>query len=104
MFHLRQLLALSIFGLYSAVSGITLSEATKGQPKDIQTFLERSAACQHFGGEEGYDAERRAFLNKQWKKYKCERIDRDLLRLKKKYAKQRNHLKILEKYEDIEPD
>ncbi len=83
---------------------IYLSEASKGRPADIKAILERVVMCIHFGGEEPYDAERRAFLEERFVELKCESVDKDLRKIKKKYRHSKKHLRILEKAENVLPD
>ncbi len=83
---------------------IYLFEASKERPADIKDILERVVMCIHFGGEEPYDAERKAFLEERFTELKCASVDKDLRKIKKKYHHSKKHLKILEKAEDILPD
>jgi len=52
---------------------------------DIAQFTERREMCEHFIGEEPYDEERRAYLNKTIDET-CTGTDRELAALKAKYA------------------
>ena len=54
-------------------------------PEDVVRFIERRDACDHFRGEEAYDARRREFLEQQTLKL-CVGSDKQLAGLKKKYA------------------
>ena len=54
-------------------------------PADMRAYVERRDACEHFAGEEGYDAERQRFLNRQIKQLRCLTLDRDRKRLRLKY-------------------
>nr|WP_051185258.1 hypothetical protein [Leptospira alstonii] len=87
-----------------SANDIYLSEASKGRPADIKAILERVVMCIHFRGEEGYDAERRAFLKKKFAELRCSRVDRDLNAIKKKYSHSKKQWKILTKSEEILPD
>jgi hypothetical protein len=59
----------------------------KGLPRDVIDFIERQGACNHWGGEEAYDEERRREIEAGVKGLACERLDRDQRRLRKKYAR-----------------
>ena len=77
--------------------------ATTGLPTDVATYKKHRDLCDHFRGEEPYDAERRAFLEESLKKY-CTGTDQELASLRTKYKNNIVVLKILAKYEDaIEP-
>ena len=44
-------------------------------PADILDYLERTAGCQHFAGEEAYDEERGAYIAKQMDELQCGTLD-----------------------------
>ena len=54
-------------------------------PDDVTALTERIAACEHFAGEEAYDAERGKFLREQVAA-SCTGNAAALARLRKKYA------------------
>ena len=54
-------------------------------PDDVAALTERIAACEHFAGEEAYDAERGKFLREQVAA-SCTGNAAALARLRKKYA------------------
>lgn len=66
-----------------AISTPVLAASPK-LPKDVATFLERREACDHWRGEEGFDAARRAEI--QWGMCQsCLGTDARLAHLKHKY-------------------
>ena len=78
--------------------------AIKGLPADVATFKERRDLCDHFRGEEPYDAERRTFLEESMNKY-CTGTDKELASLKRRYKGNTVVLKVLSEYEEtIEPN
>jgi hypothetical protein len=74
------------------------SGAQSRLPPDIIRFAERRDACDHFRGEEAYDAERRKFLEDRMRKL-CTGTDRKLEALALKY---RRHPKVLDKLQSYE--
>ncbi len=56
-----------------------------GQPRDVAAYIDRYVACIHWGGEEPYDKERAAEINRAMKKLRCDRLDADELSLVKKH-------------------
>ncbi|NML14046.1 hypothetical protein [Azohydromonas caseinilytica] len=68
-------------------------------PAEITAFRARRDACDHFRGEEAYDAQRAAFLQAQLKKH-CTGTDRELADLRRRYASDANALAALKDYED----
>jgi hypothetical protein len=73
--------------------------ADVGMPADISTFIEKRESCDHFRGEEAYDAERKAFINAQLE-INCKGTDKNLSDLKKKYAQNPEIVKSLQQYEE----
>ena len=73
-------------------------------PLDVAAFVERRDACNHFRGEETYDAERAAFVETQLTEL-CTGTDKELAQLKEKYAGVSEVLSKLNEYEtQIEPN
>lgn len=60
------------------------TERSGGIPKPVRKFVIDAQACAHFSGEEGYDAERAAFLAKMIKKT-CTKIEDRREKLLTKY-------------------
>lgn len=65
-------------------------------PRKVAAFIERRAGCNHFTGEEPYDAERRAFLEKTIRQLRCARIERDERALRRQYRRQPAVLRLLD--------
>ena len=61
----------------------------KAVPFAVRDFLERRAGCNHWGGEEGYDAERAAQIAEAAHKLRCRQLDGAEKRIKRQYAKSR---------------
>lgn len=59
----------------------------RAAPRPVREFLVRRAGCNHWGGEEGYDAERAAQISEAARKLRCNWIDLVERRLKRRYAK-----------------
>ena len=56
-------------------------------PMDVRHFLERSKNCNHWGGEEGYDAERQAEIEKAITELHCSSLDSEKAKLMKTHEK-----------------
>ena len=54
--------------------------------RDIADYAARRAGCNHWGGEEGYDAARRAEIAKAATALRCGQIDADESALLKRYG------------------
>ena len=87
--------ALAIGGIFLASMAIAQAQL----PEDVARFIERRDACDHFRGEEAYDAKRREFLEQQTLKL-CIGSDRQLAELKRKYGTNKTVMTKLNEYED----
>jgi hypothetical protein len=54
-------------------------------PQNVARYIDRREGCNHWAGEEGYDAARRAEINRNIAALKCDRLDRDEQRLLHRY-------------------
>ncbi len=64
--------------------------------QDVRDFLKRIQDCQHWAGEEGYDAARRAEINAAYTKLRCAALDADEQALKRRYDNNPALLKTLD--------
>ncbi len=81
------------------ISGISYAaEKSNVLPKDVSAFIEKRDMCDHFRGEEPYDKERRAFLEKNILEL-CTGSDAALANLKSKYINDKEVSSRLDKYE-----
>jgi hypothetical protein len=88
-----------------STSSLLLVAACSGQvyaqsalPADVKAFVERRDLCDHFRGEEPYDAERRKFLETRTRSL-CKGTDRKLMALKSKHKANPEALAKLNQYE-----
>ncbi|MDO5609887.1 MAG: hypothetical protein Q4G62_03765 [Pseudomonadota bacterium] len=70
-----------------------------GWPRDVREFVARRDLCDHFRGEEAYNAQRGAFLVKRMGQT-CTGSDAALARLKAKYRQNTALLPMLNTFED----
>lgn len=68
-------------------------------PAEVTDFMVMRDGCDHFRGEEPYDAERRAFLTESVRNL-CTGTDEKLATLRKRYAKDTDVMQALQTYED----
>lgn len=78
-----------------------LRTRVEGAPRKVAAFIERRAGCNHFLGEEPYDAERAAELKKAIRELRCTRIERDVRRLERTYRGRPEILRLLKDTEDL---
>src|SRR5262245_42036620 len=87
------------FGILPLVLLFTFEVYAQSQwPADVQRFIERRDACDHFRGEDPYDEERGKFLQQKMTEF-CRGTDEELSRLKIKY---RNDKRITDKLNEYE--
>lgn len=85
---------MAIGGVFLACAAI----AQAGLPADVKRFIERRDACDHFRGEEPYDAQRRKYLEQQTRRL-CVGTDRQLAELMRKYKSNKAVMAKLGEYE-----
>jgi hypothetical protein len=66
-------------------------------PRDVARYIERREGCNHWAGEEGYDAARRAEINKVIADLKCTALGRDEKILRHRYRHNPVTLRALKK-------
>ncbi len=66
-----------------------------GTPADVVDFVERYGGCNHWGGEEAYSEERRKEIEDAAKRLRCDRVDADEQKLRKKYAHKPRVLRVI---------
>lgn len=67
-----------------------------GQPRPVINFIERRAGCNHFAGEEPYDAERSLFLARQMRRLRCATLERDEAALRRRYRARSDTASVLD--------
>ncbi|HYI41090.1 MAG TPA: hypothetical protein VE053_12305 [Allosphingosinicella sp.] len=94
-------LTLALILISPDVASETLRARVGSAPRKVATFVERRANCNHFAGEEGYDAERAAYLKKTIRELKCARLSRDERKLTRIYRDRPEILRLLKDSEDL---
>jgi len=70
-------------------------------PDEVAAFIQRHEACEHFAGEEAYDEERRAFLEKSVNEV-CLGHDRQLAALRQQYQDNPDARQALQPLDNLE--
>lgn len=65
-------------------------------PADVAAYVDRRIACDHWAGEEPYDAARARYIAAAAKKLRCTDIDADEARLRGRYARDPAVLKAID--------
>ncbi|WP_051971299.1 hypothetical protein [Massilia sp. 9096] len=88
-------------GLQSGAQGQEAVDAlTRGQPQDVAALIGRIVDCNHWRGEEGYDADRKKEIREALRDLKCDRLDRDEAVVRKRYPNNRKVSAALDKAKD----
>ncbi|PSJ36820.1 hypothetical protein [Allosphingosinicella deserti] len=93
------LLALLASACTAAGPGAKVEAGAGALPPDVRAFITRRDGCDHFRGEEGYDAARRKQIEAQLKRL-CTGTDAELARLKRAHAANRLVQAALADYDD----
>jgi len=72
-----------------------LSAMTKMMPRDVRAFIARKSECNHWAGEEPYDAARGKQIERAVGRLKCDTLDRDGAALQRRHAGDEKILKAL---------
>ncbi|OAH22448.1 hypothetical protein AX289_27170 [Methylorubrum populi] len=76
--------------------------ARKSLPADVVAYVDRRTGCNHWGGEDAYDADRGRQIAAAVEKLGCDTIDSDETRLRRRYGRDPAVLKALEAAEQAD--
>jgi hypothetical protein len=93
----RYLVILSFFcATYALASNDPLASLKKGQPKDVSVLIDRLVGCNHWSGEEPYDAARKQEISSAMADLKCARLAKDEAAARKRHSNKPGTIKVLE--------
>ena len=95
----RLAIVLCAASVVSSVAGAQVAGSNGGKatiPADAAAYVERRIACDHWAGEEPYDAARARQIAAAAKRLRCNNIDADETRLRRRYARDPDVLKALD--------
>jgi hypothetical protein len=72
-------------------------------PRDVARYVDRREGCNHWAGEEGYDAARRTEINKAIADMRCTALDQDERVLRHRYRHNPAVLRQIRKARDTYP-
>jgi hypothetical protein len=91
------LVILSVFCAACALASENpLASLKKGQPKDVSDLIDRLVGCNHWSGEEPYDAGRKKEISAAMADLKCARLAKDEAAARKHYANKPGTIKALQ--------
>lgn len=84
----RLLGALLFFGIAATASGMSdrVEELQRGMPRPVARLISRIVECNHWSGEEGYDAGRSAEIRKAVSALRCEDLESDEKEILRQYG------------------
>ncbi|HEY9218228.1 MAG TPA: hypothetical protein VIO94_09270 [Phenylobacterium sp.] len=88
--------AVLILAQLSTAEDADLDGRLKAAPSDVRSFVARRADCDHWTGEEPYDAERRAEIEAAIADLRCARIEQDEAVLRAHYRERPDILQLLD--------
>ena len=86
--------------LAAAMAGPADGHAYDGLPGDVRAFVERRIECNHWAGEDAYDTQRGRQIAAAVERLRCDRIDRDEARLRRRHADSAKVRRALERARD----
>lgn len=93
-----------IFSVFCATCALAsdnpLASLTKGQPKDVSDLIERLVGCNHWSGEEPFDAARRNEILSNLADLRCAQLAGDEAAIHKRYANKPSTIKALQQARD----
>ena len=93
----RYLVILSVFCATNALaSDDPLAGLKKGQPKDVREMIDRLVGCNHWSGEEPYDADRNREISSAMANLKCAQLAKDEAAALKRYANKPSTIRALQ--------
>jgi hypothetical protein len=75
---------------------IALILAAMTVPASIDSYIDRRQSCVHWAGEEPYDARRARQIESALRRDRCDRIDSDERRLRRRYSGQPDLLRLID--------
>ena len=75
----------------------TMDALTRGLPADASALIYRIVDCNHWGGEEPYDAARKAEIEAAMNKLDCNNLSRDEAILRRRYGANRAVIEAFDK-------
>lgn len=89
-------LILCLFVVLSGPLALAQSKTEARIPADAKALIARIQSCIHFSGEEPYNDERKAEIAKALKESRCDSLDEDTVKIKRKYRKSPAIIKAIE--------
>lgn len=79
----------------------TFRQRLDAMPRPVVKFVERRADCNHWTGEEPYDAPRRAEIERAIRDLRCARIEEDEAKIRRRYRTNVEVIAILDETADL---
>ena len=73
--------------LLATLTVAQIPDAIRAAPADVRTFIERRQSCNHWGGEDPYDAARATEVESAARALRCTRLGVDEKALRRRHAR-----------------
>ena len=83
-----------------AAALLAVAPSPERLPADVRRFIDKRDSCEHWIGEEGYDAARRREIARNVRR-SCTGVDRELDRLRRVYRRNPRVLAALKDYDKV---
>lgn len=84
--HLALLAPLVLTAPSPPAAAQDMGELARGMPSDVADLIRRRVECNHWSGEDPYDAERAAFIARAMRAARCDSLDADEATLARRHA------------------
>ncbi|MBU1377257.1 MAG: hypothetical protein KKE02_17415 [Alphaproteobacteria bacterium] len=88
-------IALALAVQLGDLTGYPQAAAYGPLPREVRVLIDRRLNCDHWAGEEPYDRARKREINAALRDLRCDTVEREETRLKRRYAKLPQVLKVL---------
>ncbi len=93
-------IGLMLITAFAGAEADPLASLKKGQPREVVALIDRLVGCNHWGGEEPYDTDRKEEIAKALKELRCDAVEKDEAIALKRYAKKLSVLDALKQARD----
>ena len=91
-----------LFAMIAAAADMDVRSAAAAAPQAVRALIERRAGCNHWTGEEPYDEPRRREIERAVRDLRCDTLDMDERKLRKRYARHPGVLRLIERTRDAD--
>lgn len=91
---------IALLALAALTTDAQIERAIAAAPRPVRAFIERRQGCNHWAGEEPYDADRRREIEAAIRGLRCTAIEADARAIRRRYSGQSDILRLLARTAD----